>query len=278
MEPSNLDSSKSRHQLLQMSLASNSTGGPYEQRGSTAKRLRNTRSCQIYHSSLQEPLAPYKSLEPLNPRWPRTFHRLHLHHGIRVVDQDTIVVSARDKIEKTRKGLVRTSSGTVTYSATHRLKVELDVEMLAQICGDDVPGGGHSWTPKRLEWVFKERTGRPGSWKHYDIGMTNFLCLFPKTFELFAGNTFVRLRRGKGRGHVLDHVEDVMAHLGQVAALGPGALSKSQSDSILPELGAHRMKAAYVPYEPGSTMSAQQPPAADTDNDNRSTGTERLDF
>jgi hypothetical protein len=185
-------------------------------------------------------------------------------------------VSARDKIDKTRKGLSKSSSGTVTYSANHRLKIELDVEMLCQICGDDVPGGGHSWTPRRLEWVFKERTGRPGSWNHYEVGIIAFLKLFPKTFELFKGNEFVRLRR-PGKGHVLDHVEDVMTKLAQASvakSLGPKALPADHVGVALPELSKHRIKATYVPYDPGFYGDAGgAPQEADADGDQYSNRT-----
>lgn len=257
-------------------------GVPPENVSSVAQRLRSTRSCEIVHSSLQEPLSAYKTLEPSNPRWPTKFHRLHLSNGIRVVDQDTVVVSARDIVQKTRKGLAKSSSGTVTYSNSHKMKVELDAEELAKICGDDVPGGERYWTPRRLEWVFKERTGRAGCWNDYEIGIMAFLCLFPKTFEVFANGRFVKLKC-KGRGHCLDNVEDAMVRLARARVVGciePWAVTNGGStvalaagstigarDSVvlgvtsasgsqwpsrcksLPSITNHRLKCAYRPYE-----------------------------
>lgn len=208
-------SNGTHHQTLQLSLTQRERGGPLEQTGSTASRLRNTRSCEILHSSMEEPLARYKSLESLKPRWQASWQRYHKDNGIRVVDQDTIVVSARDKVEQTKKGLLRSSSGSVTYSHTHKLKAQLDVEALADILADPPPGGGHYWTPRRLEFIFKERTGRPGSWVHYDVGIKAFLVLFPRTFEVFGPKQdYIRLVR-KVRSPVLDNAEDAMVRLAQ---------------------------------------------------------------
>eukprot|EP00930_Biecheleria_cincta_P064245 TRINITY_DN49806_c0_g1_i1.p1 TRINITY_DN49806_c0_g1~~TRINITY_DN49806_c0_g1_i1.p1 ORF type:complete len:320 (-),score=52.58 TRINITY_DN49806_c0_g1_i1:49-978(-) len=209
-----IETDESRHQTLQKSLSVRDKGGPHEQMRSFPARLRFTRSCEILHSSLEEPLAHWKSLEPMKPRWPSTWRRLHLNDGIRVRDGDTIVVSARDSLEKTKTGgLLRSSSGTVTYSSSQRTKLELDVTFLAQILGDGVPHGKHYWTPHRLEHEFVHRTGRPGVWCHYDVGIVAFMLLFPKTFELFGPNhEQVRLKR-KVSTTVLDNVEDALVRL-----------------------------------------------------------------
>lgn len=201
------------HQKLQRSLYDRRGGGPNEQCGSPAQRYRNTRTTEIIHSSMEEGLTSYKTLEPLRPHQPYNHRRYHLNHGIRVKDQDTVVVDSCDIHKKTKKGLLRESSGVVTYSDTHRRKVELDVIDIARILDEGIPGGGHHWTPKKLERVFRERTGRPGSWAHYEMSFKTFLTLFPKTFETFGPNhQFVRLRHHVTTA-VLDVSEDAMRRL-----------------------------------------------------------------
>jgi len=245
------------HQFLQRSLMEREKGGPHEQQGSKASRLRNTRSTDILHSALEEPLSPYKSLESNRPQWPTSWRRFHLNHGIRVVDHDTVVVDSKDCFKKTAKGLKRSSSGSVTYSHTHRMKVELDVTELGHILKGQVPGGGHAWTPRRLEWIFKERTGRPGCWVHYDVGIKAFLLLFPKTFEMFGNDhEFVRLRQGTA---VLDVHEDAMVRLAMAREHGhtsphglwsphnvEGARTQKGEPISLPELSTHRMKTTFT--------------------------------
>eukprot|EP00931_Biecheleriopsis_adriatica_P116888 TRINITY_DN92472_c0_g1_i1.p1 TRINITY_DN92472_c0_g1~~TRINITY_DN92472_c0_g1_i1.p1 ORF type:complete len:307 (+),score=37.84 TRINITY_DN92472_c0_g1_i1:68-988(+) len=257
------------HQTMQRSLSERDRGGPHEQMRSKPARLRSTRSCDILHSSLEEPLAGYKTLEPLRPRWPSTFRRLHLNDGIRVRDCDTVVVSARDQLGKTKKGLVRSSSGTVTYSNTHRMKVELDVHTLAEILGDGVPGGRHAWTPSRLEFEFVHRTGRPGAWNHYDVGIIPFMLLFPKTFDLFGpSHDYVRLTR-KISTTVLDNIEDALVRLARSREDGSvqhtlteaqfsetskwaeqhlekaGFMKSGPKAKLYPDLKSHRLKATY---------------------------------
>jgi len=233
-------------------------GGPREQVRSAPERLRSARSCEVLHSSLAEPLQAYKSLEPLRPHCPKSWRRFHLKEGFRVADQDTVVVPANDTLRKTRKGLARSSGGTVTYSATHRLKVELDVQEIAQILGGDVPGGGIAWTPRRLEWIFKERTGRPGCWVHYDLGIKGFLGLFPKSFEFFADGRYVQLRRRLGTT-VLDDIEGSMVRLARsrhdgvlehVVGVATDAKVDVARTMSLPQLRTHRFKSVYVPHEP----------------------------
>jgi len=201
------------HQKLQRSLVQHRAGVPLEQTMSPPQRLRNSRCTDILHSSLEEPLSTYKSLEPLRPRWPSHWRRFHLNDGIRVKDQDTVMVESRDQHIRTKKGLLRESSGCVTYSETHRRKAEIDVMFLAQIVNGGIPGGGHAWTPKKLQHVFAERTGRLGVWKNYEVPLKHFLSLFPKTFEQFGTDMeFVRLRHSL-RPQVMDRTEDAMARL-----------------------------------------------------------------
>lgn len=201
------------HQKLQRSLETRRGGAPHEQCMSPPQRLRGIRSTEILHSSLEEPLSTYKSLEPLRPKWPSMWRRFHLNDGIRVKDQDTILVEANDKHVKTKKGLLRDSSGYVTYSETHRQKTEIDVMFLAQIVNGGIPGGGHAWTPKKLERVFKERTGRVGTWNNYEVPIKHFLSLFPKTFEQFGQDIqFVRLKHML-KPQLMDRTEDAMSRL-----------------------------------------------------------------
>mmetsp|Transcript_11042 Transcript_11042/g.26096 ORF Transcript_11042/g.26096 Transcript_11042/m.26096 type:complete len:283 (+) Transcript_11042:2-850(+) len=248
-------------QRLQRALAERERGAPKEQIRSAAARLRKTRSCGFMHSSMEEPMASYKALEPLRPRCTSTFRRFHLTEGFRVLDQDTIVVSARDSLQKTKTGLLRSSSGTVTYSHRHKLKLELDVEVLAKILGDGVPGGGYMWTLIKLERIFKERTGRPGCWADYDVGLKALLALCPKTFELFGpSGEFVQLRRKVPT--VLDDMEEALIRLARARETGilepyvvaDGASPDKANGLILPELVTNRFKAVYSAHR-GQSMS-----------------------
>jgi len=201
------------HQKLQRSLEKRQGGGPREQVLSAPQRLRNTRGTEILHSTLEEPLSTYKSLEPMRPGMPRYHRRYHLYHGIRVRDQDTILVDANDQHLKTKKGLLRASSGFVTYSETHRKKAEIDVCFICEILNGGIPGGGHAWTPTKLERTFKERTGRGGTWAHYEVPLKHFLSLFPKTFEQFGPDMrFVRLKNML-KPQLMDRTEDAMRRL-----------------------------------------------------------------
>lgn len=256
---------ETRHQTLQRFLSERTKGGPHEQVGSKAARLRNTRSCEIYHSGLQEPLSYYKSLEPARPEWPNGFRRYHLghgiHSGIRVVDQDTVVVSAKDSLQQTKKGLVRSSSGSITYSHNHYTKVELDANTIAQLLAGGVPGGGHNWTPKQVEVAFLSQTGRPGVWKHYEVHIKAFLLSFPKTFEVFGANQeFVRLKHARNTS-LLDHPQDAIVRLAKArhhgyvepwaevnGPEGPKGRLKQKTVS-LPDLHQHRLKTVYRPHK-----------------------------
>jgi len=42
------------------------------------------------------------------------------------------------------------------------------------------------WTLPRLERQYKEKVGRPGSWRRFSLTFRTFLSLFPKTFQLFG--------------------------------------------------------------------------------------------
>lgn len=251
---------RGKHLSLQLGLAERTTGAPFEQQRSNPMRLRNTRSTEIMHSSLEEPLSRYKHLEADRPHWPRNHHRFHLQHGIRVVDMDTGCISARDQHLKTKKGVLRTSSGTVTFSHTHRMKIELDVQELAKILCDGVPGGGHYWTPNRLEWIFTERTGRKGAWWTYDVPFKAFLTLFPKTFEQFGpSNKFVRSRHPSAAASVLDNSQEVVVRLARARVHGhveqhppiDGKPLPGHKSYHLPELQQHRVKCVFTPYHDG---------------------------
>lgn len=255
-----LQGGETRHQALQRSLAERDSGGPNEQIRSKPYRLQGTRSCEISHSSLLEPLTPWKSLESSKPKWPHAFRRFHLTEGIRVVDNDTIVVSARDQVQKTAKnGLIRSSSGSATYSQAQRQKAEIEVQELAHILADGPPGGAFAWSPQKLEAIFKERTGRVGVWSHYDLGIRAFILCFPKTFEMYGQNhEYVRLRRARNT-IVLDHSEDAMLRLARARTHGfiqqhatvPGAVAGVHLE--LPSLRTNRLKVAFLPYdEPAS--------------------------
>jgi len=265
---------ETHHMALQRALGQRDRGGPHEQTMSKPQRLAMTRSGEITHSSLHEPLTAWKSLESHNPRWPSTWRRYHLNHGIRVVDHDTVVVSARDKVQMTPNGLFRSSTGSVTYSHTQKNKAELEVQELAHILLNGPPGSSQLWTPEKLERLFKERTGRCGVWGHYDIGLRAFLLCFPKTFELYGTNhEFVRLKRARST-RILDNVEEAMTRLARARVHGyvqqhatvPGQVTTTTNPHVelhadgrmtqmsldsklqLPTLKSNRFKVAFKPY------------------------------
>jgi len=157
-------------------------------------------------------------------------------------------VPSRDVIEKTKKGLLRTSSGHVTYSASDRMRFELDAAELIRILREVRPHSSPSWTLVALEKVFQDHTGRRGCWirNHLPIGV--FLTLFPRTFEAFGGNgEFVRILH-RSRTHVVDNGDDTMVRLALVCQRGfvdqqpPSAMSSTRRGSptenvkLLPEL------------------------------------------
>lgn len=154
------------------------------------------------------------------------------------------MIAANDVLQKTKRGLLRSSSGSVTYSASHRLKAELDVKVLAEFLGDSPPGRSVFWTPQRLEMLFKERTGRVGVWNHYEIGIAAFLALFPKTFELFGGSQYVQLRQ-KILTVVLDNIEEAMVNLAKASKDSASVTMRNGMPLIVPDMGPHRMKVAY---------------------------------
>lgn len=264
---------ETQSQRLQRVLSDREKGAPREQIRSPAARLRKTRSCAVMHSSMEEPLNDYKVLQPLRPRATGTFRRFHLTQGFRVVDQDTIVVSARDSLLKTKTGVLRSSSGTVTYSHAHKLKLELDTQELAKILSDGVPGGGHMWTLSKLERFFRERTGRAGCWADYDVGIKAFMGLFPKTFELFGpSGEFVNLRRKVPT--ILDDFEEAIIRLARARETGvlerdlitdAGSVD-SVNGLILPELKSNRFKAVYqnrnVGHRSTPTLQGVSPPGS----------------
>jgi hypothetical protein len=284
---------------LSRSLQKRPRQGPPEQVKSYPARLRNTRSTHITHCTLTEPLSSHKSLEPLRPGWPHSHRRFHVNDGVRVLDNDTVVVCAHDRLTRTKKGLARTSNGTVTYSAAHLLRLELDARDLAQVLVGDVPGGGHAWTPKRLEHIFRERSGRAGCWATHGLSFMAFLSLFPKTFEIFAEGEFVRLRTGcKGCAALMDTAEEAVVRLAR-ARSGQGEPSQEQremdeeakdrgvpknSSSLsrrgggactlrLPDLNTNRFKVAYMRNDDTMGFSAfeDQVPSQDINMERNST-------
>lgn len=276
-----LECGETLHQQLQRGLTERAKGGPHEQQRSAPLRLRNTRSCAIMHSSLEDPLTDYKTLEPMRPRLKFSQRRYHLTDGYKCFDQDTIVVDTRDQLSKTKNGLARSSTGSVTYSDTHRKKLELDAQELTRILAHEgVPGGGYSWTPAKLKRVFMERTGRTGVWSHYEVPFVEFLSAFPKTFCTFNHDEYVQLQK-KGKPTVLDTGEDVLIRLARARdhgyvetmhevqgaklyhhdllyrapsndAVPAGTLGRAcmgvSPPAVLQELQRHRVKAHFQPF------------------------------
>jgi len=218
--PPALDFAPTIHEHLQHGLAQRMGGGPREQIRPAPHRHRNTRCCEITHSSMQDSLTSYKTLEPHQPHMKYAMRRYHLTDGFKCFDSDTVMVQAGDMLTKTKNGLLRASSGTVTYSETHKKKLELDMQELTRILAHEgVPGGGHAWTPKKLERIFKERTGRPGVWGHYELEFLQFLKCFPRTYDIFKQGEYIRLQRQR-KTVMMDSGEDAMVRLARAREFG----------------------------------------------------------
>jgi hypothetical protein len=158
-------------------------------------------------------------------------------------------------LKTSAKGEVKHSTGYVTFSASHKDKVELDVAKLAELVREGVPGGGHAWTPKQLELVFRTRTGRKGTWATYDVPFKEFLRTFPKSFELFGPkDDYVRCVT-RSTSSALDKGEDAMVRLARARA--NGLVDPKRGTQSLPSLNQakasrhlsnHRLKAVFTPY------------------------------
>ena len=80
----------------------------------------------VLDSTLKEGLATCKRLRENRTKWPYMYHRYHLTRGIDVTESDAIVVSARDKIQHTHYGCMRSSGGNVRYSFLDATRVRLN--------------------------------------------------------------------------------------------------------------------------------------------------------
>lgn len=246
-----------RHQAR---LSDRHTGGPHEQQGTKAQRLRRTRSTPILLNSLYEPLTRWKTLEPLYPRWPQTWRRYHLLEGIRVVDQEVVNVSARDQVTKTPKGGIRHSSGMVSFDTQHQQKIMIDADDLIEILVTKPNNSTTAWTLAQLERQFRTLFGRPGTWWHYEIPFVTYLSVFPKTFEVFGTRKeYVRLKHPwstSTRARVLDHKDEVMTSLARIKQRGLVAYQKMAQLNEVPaiivnaESGKHRLKTHIDLFNP----------------------------
>merc|ERR1740133_296412 len=142
--------------------------------------------------------------------------------GFRVNDTYTMEGPARDQLQRTKKGNLRTSSGVVTYSAIDRMHMELDVQDLLKILREQEPHvqQGRLWSVKKLEKAYHSRCRKHASWQRQGVSFKVYLALFPKTFDLFgAGQDFVRLA-SKTRLSAVDNSEDVMISLARACEQG----------------------------------------------------------
>jgi len=152
------------------------------------------------------------------------------------------MVDAGDVLEKTKRGLLRSSTGHVTYSAKERMAFELDAEDLVNLLQQS-PAQGKLWTLTSLEQAFRDQLGRRGSWAMHHIALGVFLAMFPRTFYVFGD--FVRVLHAS-RTKVVDDGEDVMVRLALTLRDGVPAKGLAASQS-LPDLGSIRVKAKFRP-------------------------------
>jgi len=204
---------------------------------------RRGRLTEVLQPFCQEPLPWYKILEPARPQWPDTFHAYSLKSPgtLRALDNETVMVDAGDVLEKTKQGLLRSSTGHVTYSAKERMAFELDAEDLVHLL-QQTPQG-KLWTLTSLEQAFRDQLGRRGSWAVHHIALGVFLAMFPRTFYVFGD--FVRVLHAS-RTKVVDDGEDVMVRLALTLRDGVPAKGLAASQSV-PDLGSVRVKAKFRP-------------------------------
>lgn len=187
---------------------------------------RRGRLTEVLQPFCREPLPWYKELEPHRPHWPDLFHPWSLKHdGLRALDSETVVVDAGDLVERTKRGILRSSTGHVTYSAKERQQFELDAEDLMRISQQSVPGSRPLWTLSALERAFHDQLGRRGTWMDHDMSLAVFLSLFPKTFCTYTSNKgqiYARILHPT-RNKLVDDGEQVMVQL----ALAQAGTSKS---------------------------------------------------
>lgn len=231
------------------------------------------RFTEVLHNFCQEPLPWYKTLEPTRPQWPKTMRKFTHQDGFRVADTHTIEVSARDQLQRTKKGLLRTSSGIVTYSQTQRYQFELDAENLASILRERVPHiqDGKVWSVKKLEKAYQNQFRKHGSWSRQGVSLKVFLALFPKTFDLFGANhDFVRVV-SKTRQCTIDCSEEAMISLalaceqGFVDRTSPlgGTMKAGQEPQRLRELANVRATALFrATSDPGLRSHTLPPPVS----------------
>jgi len=213
------------------------------------------RFTEILHNFCDEPLPWYKKLETSRPRWPTAMRKFTAKDGFRVADTHNIEVPSCDKLQRAKKGLLRTSSGMVNYSALDRMPFELDAGDIIKILREREPHilQGKLWSVKKLEKAYQTRFRRQGSWARQGVPFKVFLSLFPKTFDLFgADQDYIRLVK-KSRLSAVDSSEDAMVSLalaceqGYVDRTAPleGTMRHGQEHKTLPELAHVRTKTMF---------------------------------
>lgn len=216
---------------------------------------RKGRLTEVLQPFCREPLPWYKELEPYRPHWPDLFHPWSLKHdGLRALDSETVVVDAGDVVERTKRGMMRSSTGHVTYSAKERQQFELDAEDLMQILQQSAPGGRPLWTLSALERAFRDQLGRRAAWVDRDMSLAFFLSLFPKTFCTYTSNkgqAYARILH-PARKKLVDDGEQVMVQL---------ALAQAGTSRSVDELKDIRVKARFK-----KTKSAPTLPSASRDD------------
>jgi hypothetical protein len=213
------------------------------------------RFTEILHNFCHEPLPWYKNLEHIRPDWPTQMRKFTVKDGFRVADHHNIQVAARDQLQRTKKGKLRTSTGLVTYSSTHRMEFELDAQDLIKILREKEPQTRHGkfWSVKALEKAYQFRFRKHGSWARQGVSFKVYLSLFPKTFDLFgADSDYVRVAC-KSRLCAVDDSQDAMVSLalaceqGFVERTAPleGTMKAGQECRRLPEIAQVRTRSLF---------------------------------
>mmetsp|Transcript_101745 Transcript_101745/g.217870 ORF Transcript_101745/g.217870 Transcript_101745/m.217870 type:complete len:329 (+) Transcript_101745:104-1090(+) len=203
--------------------------------------------------------------QPFRPEWPRWRRQDH-----RPVDRTLVEVPSLDRLHRTKKGLARSSTGYIRYSACQAVKFFSDAEELVRILREVVPHNASVWSLPKLEQAFHDKVGRPGSWRCYGVPFKAFFALFPRTFQQFGPeDSFVRVWR-KSRPGVVESGEDALKRLALAQKDGfiveqevkaSDHLSMPQAP-VQPELRKTSAKAWYRPSRSASSPSLLATPAS----------------
>jgi len=201
--------------------------------------------------------------QPFRPCWPDW-----RHNDARPVDRTIVEMPVTEQLVKTKVGLYREPSGVVRYSAVQGVKFRADAEDLLHIMRRQVPANAKVWSLHALQKAYQKTTRGIGTWERYNLPLHIFLSLFPRTFQLFGEDQFVRPMRAGVRS-VAESEDEVMKRLamarynGFVHSHTPVEGVHKQRESR-PEIQQTCAKAWYVPSSNAPSRRSSRPASAAT--------------